>query len=242
MTEAEWLLCEDPLLLLRYLDTSRPPELRPPASTLNHQWDRPHVGMDRRFRLYSCLCCRSVWGHIPEEVSKEAVVAVEELLEGQRTCQETYADFIASSRVESQPDGRQRSDQGYWVVKYLGRAFYKLTAAGGAIDLSVRVRHILAANESGTLPLSAILTQQVGWIRDIFGNPFRPVTFPNSWLTEHTVGIASRMYDRDFAAMPILADALEEAGCDNADILTHCREPGTHVRGCWVVDLVLGKS
>jgi hypothetical protein len=51
------------------------------------------------------------------------------------------------------------------------------------------------------------------------------------------------MYDfRDFAAMPILADALEEAGCDNPDILSHCRNPGVHVRGCWVVDLLLGKE
>jgi hypothetical protein len=51
------------------------------------------------------------------------------------------------------------------------------------------------------------------------------------------------MYDtRDFAAMPILADALEEAECDNLDILAHCRGPGPHVRGCWVVDLMLGKK
>ena len=67
--------------------------------------------------------------------------------------------------------------------------------------------------------------------------------FDPNWRTEHTVGLALRMYDdRDFAAMPILADALEEAGCDSQDILTHCREPGVHVRGCWVVDLVLGKA
>ena len=79
-------------------------------------------------------------------------------------------------------------------------------------------------------------------LRDIFGNPFRPVAFDPAWRTEHTVGLALRMYDdRDFAAMPILADALEEAGCDSADILAHCREPGVHVRGCWVVDLVLGR-
>ena len=79
-------------------------------------------------------------------------------------------------------------------------------------------------------------------IRDIFGNPFRLVAFDPAWCTEHTLGLALRMYDdREFAAMPILADALEEAGCENADILTHCREPGVHVRGCWVVDLVLGK-
>ena len=79
--------------------------------------------------------------------------------------------------------------------------------------------------------------------RDIFGNPFRPVAFDPAWRTEHTVGMAAKMYDdRDFAAMPILADALEEAGCDSADILSHCREPGVHVRGCWVVDHLLGKS
>ena len=80
-------------------------------------------------------------------------------------------------------------------------------------------------------------------LRDIFGNPFRPVAFDPAWRTEHTAGIASKMYEeRDFAGMPILADALEEAGCDNADILAHCRQPGPHVRGCWVVDLLLGKE
>ncbi len=79
--------------------------------------------------------------------------------------------------------------------------------------------------------------------RDIFGNPFRPVVFDPAWHTEHTIGMAAKMYDdRDFAAMPILADAPEDAGCDSETILTHCREPGVHVRGCWVVDLVLGKS
>ena len=51
------------------------------------------------------------------------------------------------------------------------------------------------------------------------------------------------MYDsRDFSAMPILADALQDAGCGSADVLNHCREPGAHVRGCWVVDLVMGKG
>jgi hypothetical protein len=80
-------------------------------------------------------------------------------------------------------------------------------------------------------------------LRCVFGNPFRPATFDPKWRTEHTTGLALKMYDdREFTAMPILADALEEAGCDNADILSHCREPGAHVRGCWVVDLVLGKS
>ena len=83
-----------------------------------------------------------------------------------------------------------------------------------------------------------------GFVRDIFGNPFRPVTLDPSWQTSSTVSLAQSMYDsRDFVAMPILADALEEAGCRQEEILGHCRgESATHVRGCWVVDLVLGKS
>ena len=84
---------------------------------------------------------------------------------------------------------------------------------------------------------------QVALARDIFGNPYRPVTFERAWRTSTAVALAKQMYDtRDFSAMPILADALQDAGCENADILDHCRGAGPHVRGCWVVDLVMGKG
>jgi hypothetical protein len=77
----------------------------------------------------------------------------------------------------------------------------------------------------------------------VFGNPFRPVTFSPEWRTSTAVVLAQQMYDsRDFALMPILGDALQDAGCDNSDILDHCRGAGPHVRGCWVVDLILGKA
>jgi hypothetical protein len=80
-------------------------------------------------------------------------------------------------------------------------------------------------------------------VRDVFGNPFRPVKFAPAWRTITAVALANLMYgSRDFSPMPILADALHDAGCDNAAILDHCRGPGPHVRGCWVVDLVLGKE
>jgi len=80
-------------------------------------------------------------------------------------------------------------------------------------------------------------------LRDIFDNPFRPITVDPAWQTETVVALANSIYtDRAFDRMPILADALEEAGCDHADVLAHCRGDGPHVRGCWVVDLVLGKS
>jgi len=80
-------------------------------------------------------------------------------------------------------------------------------------------------------------------LRDVFGNPFQPVTFAPEWRTDTAVTLARQMYEsREFGAMPILADALQDAGCDSTDVLDHCRGPGPHVRGCWVCDLVLGKE
>jgi hypothetical protein len=82
--------------------------------------------------------------------------------------------------------------------------------------------------------------------REIFGNPFRPVSLPPSWLAwnDGTIPkLARALYDeRAFDRLPILADALEETGCTDAAILGHCRGPGPHVRGCWALDLLLGKS
>ncbi|WP_238603035.1 hypothetical protein [Fimbriiglobus ruber] len=82
---------------------------------------------------------------------------------------------------------------------------------------------------------------QSSLIRDIF--PFHPITLSPSYLTPTVLSLAHGIYeDRAFDRMPILADALQDAGCDNEDILTHCRGPGPHVRGCWVIDLVLNKQ
>jgi hypothetical protein len=75
----------------------------------------------------------------------------------------------------------------------------------------------------------------------MFGNPFRPIACSPDWRTDAVVALAQQVYDsRDFSAMPVLADALQEAGCASAEILDHCRGPGPHACGCWVVDLVLG--
>jgi len=81
-------------------------------------------------------------------------------------------------------------------------------------------------------------------MRDIFGNPFRPVAFDPAWRTDTAVAVARQMYEsREFGAMPILADALQDAGCEDEHILSHCRDTSApHVRGCWVCDLVLNKS
>jgi hypothetical protein len=80
----------------------------------------------------------------------------------------------------------------------------------------------------------------------MFGNPFRPSIIAPDWLTWNNgtiAKLAQTIYDdRRYDIMPILGDALEEAGCTDGQILDHCRGPGPHVRGCWVVDLILGKS
>lgn len=79
--------------------------------------------------------------------------------------------------------------------------------------------------------------------RDIFGNPFRPVAFDPAWRTSTALAIAQGIYDdRAFDRLPILADALQDAGCENDDILSHLRSDGPHVKGCWALDLVLGKE
>src|SRR5262249_43605345 len=83
-------------------------------------------------------------------------------------------------------------------------------------------------------------------IRDIIGNPFRPVAIDLSglgWNGGTVLHLAQSIYlGRRFGDLPILADALEDAGCTDPDILGHCRGPGPHTRGCWPVDLVLGKG
>jgi hypothetical protein len=85
--------------------------------------------------------------------------------------------------------------------------------------------------------------EQIPILRDIFGNPFRPVAADPAWHTSTAVGLASAIYaERAFDRLPILADALEDAGCDHPDVLAHCRSHPEHARGCWVVDLILGKS
>jgi len=79
--------------------------------------------------------------------------------------------------------------------------------------------------------------------RDLVGNPFLPVEFDSFWRTADVLGVARAIYEGGvFDRLPILADALMDAGCAADAILSHCRGPGPHTRGCWVVDLVLGKS
>jgi hypothetical protein len=107
-----------------------------------------------------------------------------------------------------------------------------------------------AANSSATSVEEAERKGQAAVLRDVVGNPFRPTSVAPSWLTSKVVAFAQAAYDQrelpagtlDSSRLAVLADALEDAGCTNADLLDHLRGPGSHVRGCWAVDLLLGKG
>jgi hypothetical protein len=99
---------------------------------------------------------------------------------------------------------------------------------------------------ANTASLAAIRTEQAaqaGLLHDIFGTHFRSIRLDPTWLTSTVRALAHAIYEeRNFTDLPVLADALEEAGCYSQDILSHLRGPGEHTRGCWVLDLVLGKE
>ncbi len=126
-----------------------------------------------------------------------------------------------------------------WAIQ---NAFDALALAGYTATLGSQPNYQeLRANAR-----EAVLPYWADLVRDILGNPFQSVSVIPVWLAWNDgalAKIAQAIYDeRAFDRMPILADALEDAGCGNVDILRHCREPGEHVRGCWVIDLLLGKT
>jgi hypothetical protein len=117
-----------------------------------------------------------------------------------------------------------------------------LLAADGnsvkAVDCWTRTAE--AAANAGA-DLEAELAFQADLLRDLFGNPFIPVTFDTGWRTSAVLDLAASIHGTgDYAAMPILADALQEAGCEDWEVLSHCRLAPVHARGCWVVDAIRG--
>ncbi len=146
-----------------------------------------------------------------------------------------YDEYIRTGVVRS----RATIDGQATLTEFITRLAFEVAAwdsysFGAILDDSTLERVAVYAPELATVPL----------LRDIFGNPFRPVVFDFLWRSDTAVSLAKGMYEsRDFSAMPILADALQDVGCDNDDILNHCRdEKQVHVCGCWVVDLVLWKA
>jgi hypothetical protein len=179
---------------------------------------------DRKLRLFACGLGRRVWDRLRHDDLRRAVEVAECVADGHATADEL----------------RVANDAAFRVVRG-GGVRVGWTAANSA-DPDVHHAAAAGATQAGMTGLHKAGVTAV--LRDVFGNPFRPVAFAPEWRTDTAVTLARQMYDgRDFGAMPILADALQDAGCDSSDVLDHCRDASlSHVRGCWVCDLVLGKA
>ena len=192
---------------------------------------RPFNG--RKKRLFACGCFRLLWPSIRCPLVRRAVETAED-----------YADRRASAGELDQ----QRYPTGGVAINSLDHrlqiAIQSLMISNlNPAFLAWQVRASDDPFRYGPNRYSEGCPEQTELLREILGNPFQRVKCDPSWRTSTATALARQMYDsRDFSAMPILADALQDAGCDNDDILDHCRGIGPHVRGCWVVDLVLGKT
>jgi hypothetical protein len=200
---------------------------------------------DRKLRLFAVACCRRIWHlSVPEDDHKAALVA-EQFADGQATTAElTEAKELAHEasikRFTYDPFDAVASLDAFHAASCTATFAAGFGVEDDTADYSYPDPKWEAASNAATASDTA-----AHWLilRDIFGNPFRPVSLNPTWLLPTVKNLANSIYtDRAFDRMPILADALEDAGCDNQDILNHCRQPGDHVRGCWVVDLVLGKE
>jgi hypothetical protein len=189
---------------------------------------------ERKLRLLMCACCRRLWDVLPAP-ARTAVEAIEKLVD--ENLPEKKRDAVESAAYAAVP-------QSVWGVEYHPDQAGRWTAAAYLDDVIGYTPKCLRAARATKQEKAGEERAQCELLRDIFGNPYRPVSFDPAWRTDTAVALARGMYEsRDFAGMPILADALQEAGCENTDILKHCRDAKqVHVRGCWVVDLVLAKS
>jgi hypothetical protein len=212
MTEAQWLACTDPVKILAFVYHSRVSE--------------------RKLRLFACACCGRIGDLLPDDHYRAVLRVVEAYADGQVSMAK-----LTDAR-ESTSSLRHRQE---------GYAVWLTTTPAEQIFEHTRVLSDIAARFVSFIPLVVEDERraQADLCRDVF-RPFRPLTANPAWLAWNggTVAkMARTIYDdRSFTELPILADALEDAGCDNAEILTHCRSAAEHARGCWVVDLLLGKS
>ncbi|MFO0806912.1 MAG: hypothetical protein U0791_27735 [Gemmataceae bacterium] len=191
--------------------------LRKPTPMIRHV---EQVASQRKLRLLSAAACRRVPRLLTEPNVLMAIETAERFADGD-LCDE---ELLAANRSVTPAN--------YWEEGPAVPLTYPRAAPDPVLARCARYAPSHDEHEP-----------QCDLIRDIFGNPFRPVSFDPSWRTSTAAAVAKTMYDsRDFAAMPLLVDALEDAGCTHSDILDHCRGTGPHVRGCWVVDLVLDKS
>jgi hypothetical protein len=213
MTEAEWQTSQDP------------DDLLDAAKAMKRL-------SSRKGRLYGCGCFRLVWDRI-------RLPAVQKTVE----MAEARADLIISEQeleAHRYPMGTLTDNVANWLsVAVQSLAIPKCNPSVVAYEVRSSIENDVFRHARRGLSWPS----QADLVREVIGNPFRPMAFDPKWRTADVTGVARGIYDdRAFDRLPLLADALMDAGCGDDDILAHCRSSGPHVRGCWVVDLVLGRK
>lgn len=235
MTEAEWLASFDPGPMLEFL--------------------KGKVS-DRKFRLFSCACYRRIWHKLPE-VSRQTVEVAERFVDGKATSVElrsarqlVMSQYGGSEWLAVRKAGESHPLGSEWLAVRKSSGY---SARRAAYSAASKLSQIPDGGYAGEIFVAECKCQTI-IVHEIFGNPLRPTPpVPASilaWNDGMVRRIAEVIYSErhlpdgtlDNTRLAILADALEEAGCTNADILDHCHQPGEHVRGCWVIDLILGKK
>ncbi len=228
MTESEWLASPDPDQLFSFLGGK--------------------LTMRKR-RLFACACCRRVWPLLTDERSRAAVALAERYADEQ-----VIMDLSAKSELRAVAGAAERAyaaatDAGAKCACIAANTtlhnHYHYWAAAEPATWAARAATGDARGDAGSQALAAERRAQCALFREIC-NPFWfRVSAAPSWLAcrEGTVTkMASAIYENQaYEQLPILADALEESSCDDTQLLEHLRGPAPHVKGCWAVDLLLGK-
>jgi hypothetical protein len=188
-------------------------------------------GSKRRWQLFACACCWRILPLLEDEASRRAVSVAERRAEG---------DVGADEVHEALEDARTATLRSSLRSSLTAPAFAAM-AAEYALSLPRRA-YLHSARATGGNQLAEHVAQ-CGLLRELFGNPFRPFLIDAAWRTPLVLTIAAGIYERElYDEMPVLGDALEDAGCDVEQVLAHCRSGTTHVRGCWALDALLGKD
>jgi hypothetical protein len=237
MTEAEWLACGEPGPMLGFMAVNTSP---------------------RKLRLFACACGRHVWELLEDERSRRGVEVLERFADGLVDASEVESvEREARAAAQAQPATSEGQDNVpdrqilAEAVAYtlLGSARTKEEYARIARDATFGFVLAMATGSDRYCPMKET-NAQIHLLRELVGNPFRPVALGPASRTPTVTCLAQAAYDErippagtlDPVRLAVVADALEEAGCMSEDILTHLRSAGPHVRGCWVLDLILGKE
>jgi hypothetical protein len=229
MKEQKWLRCADPHKMLKFLQGK---------------------ASDRKLRLFAVACCHRIERLLTDKRLLQGIEASERSADDPRLRESLQSVAAAVEQVYQEtcePYDPNRYSAAAAAVRALV-GWQPLQTDYGTVQPETRTVGLTSdavrrAEKSDRGAESREHQAQCHLLRDVFGNPFRPVALDPTCLTPTVTALARTIYnDRSFTDLPILGDALEDSGCHNEEILSHLRGPGPHCRGCWPLDLVLDKE